>query len=507
MKPEHPAQLLNHPFPPRLRPAVCHLPFAIVAWLFEGADRLLTTSHSQTRLPRARFLSAALLLAGSFPCLAEPEAIKPPLYLDKTQSVDTRVEDLVSRMTLEEKIFYIGGRNDKYDRIQPLERLGIPPMKMADGPMGCRNYGPTTAYPGGIALAATWDPNMARKIGVAMGRDCRARGVHIFLMPAVNIYRSPVCGRNFEYLGEDPLLASSIVAPLIQGVQSQEVLATVKHFACNNQEWDRHHISSEVDERTLREIYLPAFKAAVQQGNVACVMNAYNLLNGIHCSQSDFLLRQVLKSEWGFKGFVMSDWGSTYDAVGAANAGLDLEMPNGKFMNYTNLAPAIKDGHVSQATIDDKLRRVFRALIGEGFLDRPQTREDIPLNDPENARVALDGARESIVLLRNDKRTLPLNRVTLKSIAVLGPNAYSPVYGGGGSAFCKVFEATSVLDGVKQLAGDSIKVIYSTNAEEAVQLARQADAAAVCVGFNSRLEGEGHDRSFALPAGQTNPVK
>ena len=167
--------------------------------------------------------------------------------------------------------------------------------------MGSRNDGPTTCYPAGIALAATWDREMARKIGVGLGRDCRARGVNILLAPAVNIYRSPLCGRNFEYMGEDPFLAGQLVAPLIQGIQSQEVLATVKHFACNNQEWDRHHISSEVDERTLNEIYLPAFKAAVQQGRVGCVMTAYNLLNGVHCSQNDLLINQTLKGQMGIQ--------------------------------------------------------------------------------------------------------------------------------------------------------------------------------------------------------------
>lgn len=449
---------------------------------------------------------AILAACGAHLGAAEPDTARP-VYLDPGQPVETRVDDLVSQMTLEEKIYYIGGKNNGYDRMQPIERLGIPPMKMADGPMGCRNYGPTTAYPGGIALAATWDPEMARKLGIAMGRDCRARGVHFLLMPAVNIYRSPLCGRNFEYMGEDPLLASTIVVPLIQGVQSQDVVTTVKHFACNNQEWDRHHISSDVDERTLREIYLPAFKAAVQIGKVDAVMNAYNLLNGVHCSQNDHLLRDILKGEWGFDGFVISDWGSTYDAVGAANAGLDLEMPNGKFMNYTNLAPAIQDGRVKLATIDDKVRRLFRKLIARGFLDRPQVREDIPLNDPFSARAALEGARESIVLLKNNDHTLPLDRHAIKSIAVVGPNSQPAVYGGGGSALCRVFEASSVLDGVRELAGTNITVLSSTNAEEAVQLAKQADAAVVCVGFNPKMEGEGSDRPFELPAGQADLIR
>jgi beta-glucosidase len=459
---------------------------------------------------RAVTLITSALVICSFPSLAAPAPsdAPPPTYLDPAQPVKKRVEDLLSRMTLEEKIDYLGGRNDSYDRIQSIERLGIPPMKMADGPMGCRTRtGQSTAYPGGIALAATWDREMARKIGVSVGRDCRARGVHIWLAPAVNIYRSPLCGRNFEYLGEDPFLASRIVVPLIQGVQSQDVLATVKHFACNNQEWNRHNISSDVDERTLNEIYFPAFKAAVQQGKVACVMNAYNLLNGVHCSQNDSLLNQTLKGQWGFKGFVMSDWGSTYDGVAAANAGLDLEMPNGKFMNRTNLLPAIEDGRVKESTIDDKVRRILHTIIAAGFLDRPQELKNIPLDDPESDRVALEGAREAIVLLKNNRHVLPLDRRAIKSIAVLGPNSDPAVYGGGGSALVKVFHAVSILDGVRQVAGGAIQVLHSTNADDAVKLAKQADVAVVCVGFNPKLEGEGRDRPFGLPEGQTNLIR
>ena len=441
----------------------------------------------------------------------------PPSYLDASQPVEKRVEELLSKMTLEEKINYIGGTNDFY--IRAIERLGIPAIKMSDGPMGSRNDGPTTCYPGGIALAATWDRDMARQIGVALGRDCRARGVNILLAPAVNIYRSPLCGRNFEYMGEDPFLAGQMVTPLIQGIQSQQVFATVKHFACNNQEWDRHNISSEVDERTLHEIYLPAFKAAVQQGKVACVMTAYNLINGVHCSQDDWLINQTLKGKWGFNGFVMSDWTSTYDAVAAANGGLDLEMPDAKFMNVTNLMPAIKDGRVKESVIDDKVRRILRTVIAAGFFDRPQLRNDIPLNDPQNARVALEGARKGIVLLKNSKHTLPLDRTKLKSIAVVGPNADPAVYCGGGSAFTRVFEATSILEGVRRLAGGNIMVLHTTDADTSVKFAKGADAAVVCVGFNQRpsgmetnrrvglAEGEGKDRPFELPAGQADLIR
>jgi len=439
-----------------------------------------------------------------------------PLYLDPTQSVENRVEDLLSRMTLREKIDYIGGTNSFY--IREIQRLDIPPIKMSDGPMGARNNGPTTCYPAGIALAATWDTDMARKIGEALGRDCRARGVNILLAPAVNIYRSPLCGRNFEYMGEDPFLTAGLVVPLIEGIQSQQVLATVKHFACNNEEWDRHNISSEVDERTLNEIYLPAFKAAVQEAKVGCVMTAYNLLNGVHCSQNDWLINQTLKSEWGFEGFVMSDWTSTYDAVGCANGGLDLEMPSAKFMNETNLLPAIQAGQATESVIDDKVRRILRTIIAAGFLDRPQLRADIPLDDPTNDAVALAGARESIVLLKNQRHILPLDSSKIKTIAVLGPNSDLAVYCGGGSAFTRVFHAVTISEGIQQIAGDSIKILNSNQPQDAPRLASQADVAVVCVGFNQRpvngrrtpqgtYEGEGHDRSFDLPDGQADLIR
>lgn len=369
-----------------------------------------------------------------------------------------RAEVILKKMTLEEKIDYIGGINNMY--IRPIERIGLPEIKMSDGPMGCRCYGPSTCYPAGIALAASWNPEMAKRIGSALGRDCRSRGVHILLAPAVNIYRSPLCGRNFEYLGEDPFLASKIVVPLIQGIQGEGVLATVKHFACNNQEWDRHNISSEVDERTLHEIYLPAFEAAVQLGKVGCVMNAYNLVNGAHCSQNPHLLTEILRKEWGFEGFVMSDWDSTYDGVAAANAGLDLEMPNGTYMNRKNLLPATKDGRVKESVIDDKVRRILRTVIAAGFFDRLQTRKDISADDPANVKTALDGARESIVLLKNQKSILPLDRSKVKNIAVIGPNACPAVYCGGGSAFTSVFHSASVPEGITNLVGEGVNVKF-----------------------------------------------
>lgn len=386
----------------------------------------------------------------------------PTLFLATTllqstnESVDKRAGDLVRQMTLDEKIDYIGGTGFT---VRAVKRLGIPEIIMSDGPMGCRCYGLTTAYPAGISLAATWNTDFARRIGEALGKDCRARGVHILLAPGVNIYRSPKCGRNFEYMGEDPYLASTMVVPLIEGIQSQEVLATIKHFICNNQEWDRHNISSEVDERTIREIYMPAFKAAVQKAKSRCLMNSYNLLNGIHCSEDDWLLNKVLREEWGFDGFVMSDWDSVYDAVNPANHGLDLEMPTGKFMNKENLLPAIKDGRVKESTIDEKVRRMLRVFIAAGFLDRPQLDESIPKDNPECAKTALEVARESMVLLKNEKNLLPLNRDKVKKVVVLGPNSHPAVYCAGGSAFTDVFHTTSIADGMRKIGGDCIKVL------------------------------------------------
>src|SRR5216684_1906382 len=289
--------------------------------------------------------------------------------------VEKRVDSILSKMTLAEKIEIIGGINDFYTR--PIPRLGIPSLRMSDGPLGVHDYGPTTAYPAGIALAASWDPELAKRVGTAMGKDARARGVHFILAPGMNIYRAPMCGRNFEYFGEDPFLASRVAVSLIEGIQGQQVIATAKHFAGNNQEFDRYNVSSDIDERTLREIYLAAFEASVKEAKVGAVMNSYNLLNGVHATQNNHLNNEILKKEWGFDGILMSDWDSTHDGIGAANGGLDLEMPSPAFMNRATLLPAIQAGKVSVATIDDKVRRILRKAIQFGFFDRAQVLSDL----------------------------------------------------------------------------------------------------------------------------------
>jgi beta-glucosidase len=384
-----------------------------------------------------------------------------PAAESPSADIDRRVESLLAQMTLEEKIDYIGGTDDFY--IRALPRLKIPALRMSDGPLGVHDYGLTTAYPAGIALAASWDTDLAHRSGVAMGKDARARGVHFILAPGMNIYRAPMCGRNFEYFGEDPFLASRMAVGVIQGMQSQQVLATAKHYAGNNQEYERNKMSSDIDERTLREIYLPAFEAAVREAKVGAVMDSYNLVNGVHSTQNGHLNVDILKHDWGFDGIVMSDWGATYEGIAAANNGLDLEMPAGQFMSKATLIPGIKDGRVSQDTIDDKVRRILRKAIEYGFFDRRQTDTNIPVYSQEGREVALQEAREGMVLLKNDRNLLPLDKNRLKTLAVIGPDAFPAVPTGGGSAQVKPFNSVSFLEGISNYLGSKVKVLYAVD--------------------------------------------
>ena len=280
------------------------------------------------------------------------------------------------------------------------------------------------------------------------------------LGPGVNISRSPLCGRNFEYFGEDPFLASRTAVAYILGMQSQGVSATAKHYLGNNQEYDRHNIDSIIDERTMREIYLPVFEAAVKEAHVGAIMDSYNLTNGLHMTQNGFLNNDVVKKEWGFTGIIMSDWDSTYDGVGAANGGLDLEMPSGEFMNRATLLPAVQAGKVSESTIDDKIRRILRTAIQFGWLDRNQTDSSIPRSNPEGRQVALEAARSGMVLLKNDGNLLPLDKGKVHTIAVIGPDAYPAQPAGGGSAEAKPFTPVSYLEGLANYLGSGAKVYY-----------------------------------------------
>ncbi len=366
-----------------------------------------------------------------------------------TEMAKTKAAELVSKMTLEEKLDYIGGYNRFYIRAIP--RLGIPEIRMADGPQGVRNNTKSTMYASGIAAAATWNRQAVYNMGVGLGQDSRARGVHILLGPGVNIYRSPLCGRNFEYFGEDPYLSAQTTVQYIKGVQSQGVMACVKHFALNNQEWNRHHVSSDVDERTMHEIYLPPFRAAVEQAGVGAVMCSYNLINSVHASENRYLNIDVLRDMWGFEGILMSDWTATYSAINAANGGLDLEMPAGRVMNYKHLAQSIENGVVDVRTIDTKVQHILQTLISFGFFDRPQKDESISERNPFSDNASLELARNSAVLLKNDG-ILPLKN---GNVVVTGMNSCS-IPTGGGSGWVNPFETCSVLEGLTNTEGYKI---------------------------------------------------
>jgi beta-glucosidase len=385
-----------------------------------------------------------------------------------TSAIEARANAMLKQLSLEEKIDLIGGLDGFY--IREIKRIGLPRLKMSDGPIGVRNYGPSTTF-GGIGLAATWDLQLAERIGAVIGRDARARGVHFMLGPGVNIYRAPMCGRNFEYFGEDPFLASRTAVAYIKGMQSQGVSATIKHFMGNNQEYDRHNSDSIIDERTMREIYLPTFEAVVKEAHVGAIMDSYNLTNGLHMTQNAYLNKDVAKKDWGFDGIIMSDWDATYDGVAAANGGLDLEMPSGKFMNRATLLPAVKSGQVSEATIDDKVRRILRTAIRFGWLDREQTDLSIPLLNESGGKVALEAARSSMVLLKNDGNLLPLDKAKIKSIAVIGPNAYPAQVVGGGSAGVRPFTAVSYLEGLAGYVGDQTTVYYQQGIPSLAEMA------------------------------------
>ncbi|MFZ0745799.1 MAG: glycoside hydrolase family 3 C-terminal domain-containing protein [Terracidiphilus sp.] len=379
-------------------------------------------------------------------------------------AIEAKAHALLAKLNLEQKIELIGGVDGMFTHAEPV--IDLPRFKMSDASVGVRTWGPTTAYAGGVALAATWDRDFARKLGQSLGKDARARGVNFLLGPGVNIARSPVSGRNFEYLSEDPYLNASIVVPYIEGVQSEGVIATVKHYALNDQEYNRHNVSSDVDERTMREIYFPAFEAAVTKAHVDAVMNSYNLINGVHATQNDFLNLKVLKGDWGFEGVLMSDWDATYDGVAAANNGLDLEMPSPRFMNAQTLLPAIKNGTLKESTIDDKVLRILRVELRYGFTDRPQWDAADSIYSVADRPVALRGALESITLLKNEGHMLPLDPAKVKTIAIIGPDAWPAVPGGGGSSEATAFDPVSIVTGIGNLLGPEAHVLYTRGLPE-----------------------------------------
>ena len=506
-----------------------------------------------------RSVCLALILFEAILCFAQnqSDSSKPP-YKNPSLPVEQRVQDLLGRLTLEEKVAMLSGAD--WMQSVPNQRLGIPSIKMADGPIGIRSWtGPssetkaevaekkvtTTAFPAGVAMAATWDTELLQSEGRAIGQEMKALGRGMILGPTVNINRTPLWGRNFEGYGEDPYLSSRLAVAYIKGVQGEGVIATVKHFAANNEEFERHRINAMVDERALQEIYFPAFKAAVEEAGVWSVMSAYNKLNGVYCAENPFLLKDVLQKLWGFKGFVVSDWGSTYSTVGTVNAGMDLEMPGGQPMKDwlkkpktqaagngggwlvpEKVLPEISAGKISAATIDDNVARILRVIFLSGQFDQPHSATGV-VDTAEQRAVARKAATESIVLLKNDGGLLPLDRAKVHTVAVIGPNAAVAVTGGGGSSLVVPKYSISPLQGIQERAGKRVQVSYALGVamegddrsqdnsrsreqikNEAVSAAAKADAAIIVVGRSPKLESEDFDiKSLDLPAGQDELIE
>ncbi|MBE1161928.1 glycoside hydrolase family 3 C-terminal domain-containing protein [Dyella acidiphila] len=404
------------------------------------------------------------------------EACADTTPVPDSPAVERRVDNMLAKLTLEQKVELLSGVDNFSTHAEP--QLGLPALTMSDGPYGVRGVGPSTAYMAGIGLAASWDPALAQRVGEAMGRDARARGINFLLGPGVNMYRAPQNGRNMEYYGEDPYLAGSMAVGLIDGVQSQGVVATVKHFAANNSEYDRRHLDTHIDERTLHEIYLPAFEMAVKQGHVGAVMSSYNLVNGDYAAENRELGHDILQQDWGFDGIYMSDWGATsgagHDWIKAYNAGLDLEMPAPDAFSAPRLLAALHDGKLSSAMLDDKVRRILRTAVRFGFLDRPQKDLTLPLFSLQNDRVALEGALEGLVLLKNDRQQLPLDAAHIKTLAVIGPNAEPAIASAGGSSHVDTFQAQSLLAGITRLVGDKVRVLYSRGLPSAMDVFKQS---------------------------------
>ncbi|MGY1661745.1 glycoside hydrolase family 3 C-terminal domain-containing protein [Geodermatophilus sp. SYSU D00705] len=426
---------------------------------------------------------------------------------------------LPAGLSLEQRAALLSGRD--FWTTTPLEEAGLPSVVLTDGPHGVRRQEgsfdtigihrnlPATCFPPAVAVGSSWDPEVAERIGAAIGREARALGVHVVLGPGVNMKRSPLCGRNFEYHAEDPLLSGVLGAAHVRGQQGEGVGASVKHFAANNQETDRMQVSADVDERTLREIYLPAFERVVTEARPATVMCAYNKVNGVYASQHRELLTGVLRDEWGFEGVVVSDWGAVDDRVAALAAGLDLQMPGDRGAGDRRVVEAVRAGELDESRVDASAARVagLARLVGpvaDGF--------DV---DGHHA-LARELAARCAVLLRNEGNTLPLAPGT--RVAVVGECARTPRFQGGGSSNVHATRVESALDAVRELAGVDVPFApgfaldgagdAAALREEAVALARSAEVTVVFAGLGEAEESEGFDReSIDLPAGQVELIR
>lgn len=417
------------------------------------------------------FWTKTVVLLGACLTLGTPTVAQDagPTYQDPKASLEARVNDLFSRMTPDEKMDILTGTDFT---TRPIPRLGVPAMGMADAGQGVRGgtggtQGPATLFPAGVTMASTWDPALVGRIGQAIGAEAlnKGTGAQVLLGPAINIHRSPLGGRNGEYFSEDPFLAGRLAVGYVQGMQSTGCAACLKHYACNNEEVDRGFINVRVGERALREIYLPAFEAGIKEGHAWTVMSAYNKINGHHATANEYLLTEVLKKAWNWDGMVMSDWGAVHETVGVVNAGNDLEMPGPGLLAHDRVARAVKRGQITQAQIDENVRRILRTVIRVGLLDGPRRPDHNVVNSLAHRRLTFEAASQGIVLLKNEGNILPLDASRLRSVAVIGPGATGMQLGAAGSPGVQPFYSVQPLDGIRQRVGTGVQVNYAAGTQ------------------------------------------
>ena len=419
-------------------------------------------------------------------------------------SAEERANQIIDELTIEEKIKMLGG--DQWMGIHAIPRLGLPSIWCSDATPGLRCFPGGTAFPAGLTMAATWNQDLIEEVGATIAEEFRAKGIKILLGPGINIYRVPTCGRNFEYMGEDPVLAGKMSSAYIRGAQSKGVITTIKHFACNNSDYDRHKTDSVVDERTLREIYLPAFKMAVKEGGTHGLMSSYNPVNGTYASENYHLLTEILRDEWGYEGFVISDWISVYSTLNAIKNGLDLEMPSGSWINVEKVIPLLQDGELTEKDIEAPLRRMLTTFFRAGLYDTPQIDVEAEIHTPEHIALAEKAAIDGMVLLKNENNLLPLNPETTKKVVIMGRTAKDTTSGGGGSSFIKTDAKIDILSGFA-LETDEIKIEevpyrnHRLTADEKAQIT-DADVVILCAGFTTWEESESYDRAWKLPEKQ-----
>lgn len=468
--------------------------------------------------------------------------------------MEKRIEKLIKKMTLEEKVGLLHGNSKFY--VAGVERLGIPEWSLSDGPHGVRaeinrhdwayagwTNDSASYFPTGTAFAAAWNPELAYRRGEVLGEEARWRKKDVLLGPGVNIIRSPLCGRNFEYMSEDPYMNSVLAVAYIKGLQSRDVACSVKHFAVNNQETNRTTVDVECSERALREIYLPAFKAAVQEGGALTVMAAYNKFRGEFCAENNYLVRKILRNEWGFDGVYVTDWGAAHSTVPSMEAGLDLEMGTliDKYEDwyYANpLIEAVKSGKIPMSLVDEKVGDVLRVMIKTNVLDLKKRFGPGSINTKEHQQATYDAAAEAIVLLKNQNNLLPLDFSSIKSLAVIGDNATRKHSNGGLSSEIKAVYEVTPLEALRAKWGDKVDIRFAQGYEklstfvegsnngqssgtfssktqesdallkEAVEVARTSDVALLVCGLNHDYDTESFDRlNMDIPYGQVELIQ